>query len=89
MLNVRVIQRDVFTTLDDLRRDYDLILLSEVVAEFRTTEHLRAFFELAARCLAPVGRLVFNTFLARHAYTPDDAAVELGEQMYTRHLQLA
>ena len=84
LLNVRVIQRDVFTTLDDLRRDYDLILLSEVVAEFRTTEHLRALFELAARCLAPGGRLVFNTFLARHGYTPDDAAVELGEQMYTR-----
>jgi hypothetical protein len=55
-----------------------------VVAEFRTTEHLRALFELAARCLAPGGRLVFNMFLARHGYTPDDAAVELGEQMYTR-----
>lgn len=29
-LAVRVIQRDVFTTSDDLRRDYRLILLSEV-----------------------------------------------------------
>jgi SAM-dependent methyltransferase len=82
-LDVRVIQRDVFTTLDDLRRDYRLILLSEVVPEFRTTEHLRGMFELAAQCLAPGGRLVFNAFLARPGYTPDNAARELGEQMYT------
>src|SRR5882757_8125698 len=32
-LNVRVIQRDVFSTSDDLRRDYRLILLSEVVSD--------------------------------------------------------
>jgi Methyltransferase domain len=40
-LDVRVIQRDVFTTRDDLRQDYQLILLSAVVPEFRTTQHLR------------------------------------------------
>ena len=83
LLNVRVIQRDVFSTMDDLRQDYQLILLSEVVAEFRTTQQLRGLFELAAQCLAPGGRLVFNAFLARGDYTPDKAARELGEQMYT------
>ena len=82
-LDVRVIQRDVFSTMDDLRRDYRLILLSEVVSDFRTTQHLRGMFELAAQCLAPAGRLVFNAFLARHGYTPDDAARELGQQVYT------
>jgi SAM-dependent methyltransferase len=82
-LGVRVIQRDVFATMEDLRRDYRLILLSEVVSDFRTTQQLRGVFELAAGCLMPGGRLVFNAFLARPGYTPDSAARELGQQVYT------
>jgi SAM-dependent methyltransferase len=82
-LDVRVIQRDVFSTDEDLRRDYRLILLSEVVSDFRTTQQLRAVFELATQCLAASGRLVFNIFLPRPGYTPDAAAVELGQQCYT------
>ena len=64
-------------------RDYQLILLSEVVSDFRTTQQLRSLFELAAQCLAPGGRLVFNAFLPREGYTPDQAAREFGQQMYT------
>jgi hypothetical protein len=56
---------------------------SEVVSDFRTTQQLRAVFELATQCLAASGRLVFNTFLPRPGYTPDAAAVELGQQCYT------
>ncbi len=82
-LDVHVIQRDVFATTDGLRRDYQLIVLSEVVSDFRTTQQLSGLFQLAARCLAPGGRLVFNAFLARHGYTPDNAARELGQQCYT------
>jgi SAM-dependent methyltransferase len=82
-LDVRVLTRDVFATLDDLRRDYQLILLSEVVSDFRTTHHVRALFELAAVCLAPGGRLVFNAFLAGDGFFPDNAVRELGQQMYT------
>jgi 2-polyprenyl-3-methyl-5-hydroxy-6-metoxy-1,4-benzoquinol methylase len=82
-LDVRVIARDVFATTADLRRDYRLILLSEVVSDFRTTAQLRGVFELAAHCLARGGHLVFNTFVARQGYTPDTAARELGQQMYT------
>jgi SAM-dependent methyltransferase len=82
-LDVRVIQRDVFATLNDLRRDYRLIVLSEVVSDFRTTQQLRAVFELADRCMAPGGHLVFNAFLACPGYLPDDAARELGQQVYT------
>ena len=82
-LDVRVIQRDVFTSLDDLRRDYRLILLSEVVSDFRTTQQLRGVFELATHCLAPAGQLVFNAFLARPGYVPDEAARQLGQQSYT------
>lgn len=82
-LGVRVIQRDVFATLEDLRSDYRLILLSEVVSDFRTTQQLRGVFELAAQCLMPGGRLVFNAFLARPGYIPDDAARQFGQQVYT------
>ena len=82
-LDVRVIERDVFETLQDLRSDYQLILLSEVVSDFRTVDQLRGVFELAAHCLAPGGRLVFNILLPRHTYLPDPAARELGQQCYT------
>jgi 2-polyprenyl-3-methyl-5-hydroxy-6-metoxy-1,4-benzoquinol methylase len=82
-LDVRVIQRDIFLTTADLGQDYQLILLSEVVSDFRTTQQLRGIFELAAHCLARGGRLVFNAFVARQGYTPDNAARELGPQCYT------
>ena len=39
--------------------------------------------EIAAECLAPGGRLVFNVFLPQVGYTPDAAARELGLQVYT------
>ncbi len=82
-LVVRVIERDVFASMDDVRSDYQLIVASELVPDFRTTQQLRAMFELAARSLAPGGRLLFNTFLPREGYTPDDAARELGQQCNT------
>jgi SAM-dependent methyltransferase len=82
-LDVRVIVRDVFATKDDLRQDYQLMLLSEVTPDFQSAQQLRGLFELAAHCLAPRGRLVFNIFLARGGYTPDQAAREFGSQEYT------
>jgi SAM-dependent methyltransferase/tetratricopeptide (TPR) repeat protein len=82
-LPVRVIERDVFATRDDLQRDYWLVILSEVVSDFRTVDQLRGVFELAADRLAPGGRLVFNVFLPRGGYEPDAAARELGQQVYT------
>lgn len=82
-LDVRVIQRDLFAAGDDLRSDYALILLSEVVPEFRTTDELRRLFELAARCLASGGRLVFNAFLTEQSYRPDAAARQFAQQAYS------
>ena len=82
-LDVHVIQRDVFAGTDGLRWDYQLIVLSEVVSDFRNTQALRGMFQLAGRHLAPGGYLVFNAFLARDGYVPDNAARELGEQCYT------
>lgn len=82
-LDVRVIVRDVFSDADDLRDDYQLMVLSEVLTDFRSTEQLRSLFELAAQRLAPGGRLVFNAFLAHEGYQPDDAAREFCQQVYT------
>jgi precorrin-6B methylase 2 len=82
-LPVRVLDGDVFETMDGVRRDYQMIVLAEVVPDFRTTGELRGIFELAADCLGPGGRLVFNAFLARPGYIPDSAALELGQQCNT------
>lgn len=82
-LGVRVIQSDVFTAVEGVHDEYQLMVLSEVVPDFRTTHELRGLFELAADCLAPGGRLVFNAFLARPGYTPDSSARELGQQCNT------
>jgi len=82
-LGIRVIQSDVFTAMDGVRDEYQLIVLSEVVSDFRTTQELRGLFELAADCLAPGGRLVFNAFLPRPGYAPDNATVEFGQQCNT------
>lgn len=79
-LAVRVIQRDVFSTTNDLRRDYLLILVSEVVSDFRTTAQLRGVFTLAAECVAPGGLLVLNTFVARDGLAADQLVRELGER---------
>jgi precorrin-6B methylase 2 len=79
-LNVRVIQSDVFTAMEGVHGEYQLMVLAEVVPDFRTTHEVRGMFELAADCLAPGGRLVFNTFLAREGYSPDDAARQFGQQ---------
>lgn len=82
-LDVRVVQRDVFESADALRSDYRLIVLAEVVSDFRSAQQLRELFELSARSLAPGGLLVFNTFLARDGYEPDAAARQLGQQVHT------
>ncbi len=82
-LAVQVIQSDVFTAMESVHEKYQLMVLSEVVPDFRTTHELRGVFELAADCLAPGGRLVFNAFLPRDGYVPDNAAVELGQQCNT------
>jgi len=82
-LDVRVIQSDVFTAMEGDHEEYQLMVLAEVVPDFRTTRELRGVFELATECLASGGHLVFNAFLARPGYTPDSTARELGQQCNT------
>lgn len=89
LLDVTVIDRDIFDTLDDLQKDYQLIILSEVTPDFRSPQQLRAVFELAAECLAPGGHLVFNVFMPNPGRLSDDAvnhladaARQLAQQVY-------
>jgi 2-polyprenyl-3-methyl-5-hydroxy-6-metoxy-1,4-benzoquinol methylase len=81
-LPVHVVESNVFTAGDALRWDYQLIVLSEVTPDFRSAQQLRDMCELAAQRLAPGGRLVFNVFLGKDGYVPDDAARELSQQCY-------
>lgn len=82
-LSLRVIQRNVFVTADDLRSDYGLVLASEVVSDFRSVAELRRFLEMASDHLSAGGHLLFNIFLAQDDYEPDAAARQLGQQLYT------
>lgn len=82
-LDIRVICKDVFASQADLRDDYALILLSEVVSDFRSTDQLRGLFKLASDTLAPGGQLVINAFLARPNYCEDDAVRQFAQQVYT------
>ena len=82
-LGVRVLQRDAFSSVDLLPRDYALIVVSEVASDFRSVDELRTVLALAASCLVDGGRLVMNAFLAADDYTPDDAARQVGQQTYS------
>lgn len=79
-LPVNVMQSDVFTAMEGVRDEYRLMVLSEVVPDFRTARELRGMCELAAQCLSPGGRLVFNTFVPRPGYLPDEATLQLSQQ---------
>ncbi|MEI6113214.1 MAG: class I SAM-dependent methyltransferase, partial [Burkholderiales bacterium] len=82
-LNIRVLQQDIFDSTALLRQDYQLVILSEVVTDFRTTEQLRSVFKLATESLATGGHLVLNAFLTKDGYIPDGAAREFGQQCYS------
>jgi SAM-dependent methyltransferase len=82
-VDIHVIQSDVFVAMEGVDGEYQLVVFAEVVPDFRTAQELGGMFELAAQCLAPGGRLVFNAFLARGGYVPDDAARQLGQQCHT------
>jgi 2-polyprenyl-3-methyl-5-hydroxy-6-metoxy-1,4-benzoquinol methylase len=82
-LNVRVICQDVFKSMGNLRRDYQMMLVSEVVSDFRSASELRELLRLAAECLKPGGKLVMNAFIAQAHYSEDDAVRQFAQQVYT------
>lgn len=82
-LDIRVICKDVFEASDELARGYKLIILSEVVSDFRTVDQLRSLLELAAEHLSDGGLLVFNAFITQPFYCEDNAAREFAQQVYS------
>jgi protein-L-isoaspartate O-methyltransferase len=82
-LPVRVIQRDMFASGDTLAQDYGLIVVSEVVSDFRNCAQLRGLMEMAAGALGRGGNLVFNLFLARSHLVPDEAAQQFAQLVYS------
>lgn len=82
-LGIRVIQRDLFSARDYLPGDYGLVVVSEVVSDFRSPEDLRRLFELAVSCLAVGGDLVVNAFIACDGFEPHEAARQMGQQTFT------
>lgn len=82
-LDVRVVCKDVFQARDALHGPYQLILLSEVVSDFRSVDQLRQLFELASQNLTPDGVLLINAFVSQPHYSADDAAREFAQQVYS------
>jgi len=82
-LSVRVVADDVFAEASMLRRDYRLVIASEVAPDFRSVADLRQLFKLAATVLNVGGQLLFNVHLCAPGYNPDKAARELAQQCYS------
>jgi hypothetical protein len=70
----------------DLRRDYQLVVLSGVVSDFRARQSCGRCWSWPRLALARDGQLLFSIFLAHGGYEPDAAARQLGQQLYSRPL---
>lgn len=82
-LPIRIIREDVFRSRGLLRKDYGLIVVSEVVSDFRSIEEWRSLLELAARCLADGGKFLANVFVAHDNYYEAAAAREFAQQTFS------
>lgn len=82
-LPVTVLRRDALAGVEDLGRDYGLVVVSEVVSDLRSVEELERILAIAGECLETGGRLVLNAFLPTEGLEPDDAMRQLGQQTYT------
>jgi protein-L-isoaspartate O-methyltransferase len=82
-LPIRVICQDIFQAKNVLHSDYEMIVVSEVASDFRSTDQLRALLDLASEYLVKGGRLVINVFIAKAHYSQDDAAKQFAQQVYS------
>ena len=79
-LPIRVVVGDVFECTEDMGRNYQMLLLSGVVGDFRELQQLRRTFELAADRLAIGGLLLVSMHLTVDGYVPDQACRDWGQQ---------
>ena len=83
LLPISVICQDVFQAKNVLRSEYELMVVSEVVSDFRSTDQLSELLDLASQCLAKGGKLVMNVFIAKSHYSQDDAAKQFAQEVYS------
>jgi SAM-dependent methyltransferase len=79
-LPIRVFARDLFVGMEGLRSDYQLVLASGVVGDFRNATQLRQLFEFAVAVLVPGGILLVNLHLVADGCSCDDTAREWAQQ---------
>lgn len=82
-LPISVICQDFFQAKNVLRNDYELMVVSEVVSDFRSTDQLRELLDVASQRLAKGGKLVMNIFIAQAHFSQDDAAKQFAQQVYS------
>jgi SAM-dependent methyltransferase len=77
-LPLRVFAGDMFALENSLPADhYQLVVLAEVVSDFREPAQLQKLMHLATRVLRPGGLMVFNMFLADEEFEPDELVRQL------------
>jgi SAM-dependent methyltransferase len=84
-LAVRVIRKNLFESQAELGRNYRLILLSEVLADFHDTAELRRLFEIASDALTVGGILVFNVHVPMAGFAPDTATLQWAQSCYSMY----
>jgi SAM-dependent methyltransferase len=72
-LPFRVFERNLFSGVEGLERDYRLVLASGLVGDLRSQEQLRHLFELSSSLLVPGGLLVVNIHFVSEHFEADDA----------------
>ncbi|MDA1180629.1 MAG: class I SAM-dependent methyltransferase [Planctomycetota bacterium] len=79
-LPLRVMEGDFFAPATLLPEHYyQMIVLAEVVSDFRGWDQLRQLLVRANQCLRAGGLLVFNVFLSDANYEPDDLVRQMAE----------
>ncbi len=83
-LKVRVFEGDILNeSLPLPRNHYRMVVLAEVVSHFRSLDEVRRLFVLADKLLLSGGILVFNSFVARDGYQPDNLARQISQLMWS------
>jgi SAM-dependent methyltransferase len=83
-LQVRVFQGDILNeSLPLPHNHYGMVVLAEVVSHFRSLEEMRHLFVLADKLLKSNGLLIFNSFVARDGYEPDNLARQVAQLMWS------
>lgn len=84
LLPVTLFEGDVLQTeLDVPKAHYGLVILCEVLSDFRDVAAVRRLFARAAELVRPAGVVLFNAFLPVGGYQPDPLARQLSYMLWS------